>query len=242
MLVAGILISVFATAALSGVLGMAGGMILMAVLVSTLPVAAAMTLHGAVQATANGSRTWFLRRHIQWGILPPYAAGAALAVATFFWLSLVPDPGVVLIAVGAMPFVARLTPRLRTLDMRRAPTAAACGLVVTAAQLLAGASGPLLDTFYLSSGLTRHQVVASKAITQTLGHLLKLVYYGAVVGTTGTLPWWLYPAAIIAAVAGTRLGTRLLDRLADSMFRRASGWVVLAIGAGCIVQGVSTMQ
>jgi uncharacterized membrane protein YfcA len=43
------------------------------------------------------------------------------------------------------------------------------------------------------------------------------------------------------AVAGTRVGTRLLDKLADETFRRVSGWVILAIAAICMVQGVRTL-
>ena len=156
-------------------------------------------------------------------------------------LRLVPDAGVVLILVGAMPFLARFTPRLGRLDMNHKPTAALCGTVVTAAQLLAGASGPLLDMFYLNSTLTRHEVVASKAITQTLGHLLKLGYYGTLVTSADALPAWLYAVAMATAVAGTRVGTRLLDRLADDTFRRVSGWVILAIAAACIAQGTGIL-
>lgn len=241
LLFAIILVSVLFTAILSGILGMAGGMILMAILVSTVPVSAAMMMHGAVQAMSNGSRTLFLWKHVQWHILPPYAAGAAVAVAVFAALAIVPDAGLVLVLVGAMPFLARATPRLNALDMRHVPTAILCGIVVTAAQLLAGASGPLLDMFYLNSNLTRHQIVASKAITQTLGHLLKLLYYGVIVGSAGSIPWWLYLAAMATAVVGTRIGTRLLDRLADEAFRKISSWVILAIAGACVIQGVRTL-
>lgn len=236
-----ILISVLLTAVLSGVLGMAGGMILMAILVVAVPVSTAMMLHGAVQAMSNGSRTLFLWRHVQWRILPPYLLGAAIAVAAFAAVALVPDAGVVLLLVGVMPFVARLTPRLNALDMNHAPTAVVCGAVVTAAQLLAGASGPLLDMFYLNTTLTRHQVVASKAITQTIGHLLKLGYYGMLVGVAEAVPWWMFPLAMLTAVAGTRIGTRLLDRLADDTFRRVSGWFILAIAGACLVQGARSL-
>lgn len=57
--------------------------------------------------------------------------------------------------------------------------------MVTAAQLAAGASGPLLDVFYLNTKLDRLAIVATKALTQTLGHLLKLGYYVGVIGLTG---------------------------------------------------------
>jgi uncharacterized membrane protein YfcA len=240
-----ILIAVLGTSMLSGVLGMAGGMILMALLVALLPVAAAMMLHGAVQAFSNGSRAWFLREHVRWKILPFYLVGATVAVGGFAMLTLVPDPAVVLLLVGAMPWIARATPHLgNRLDATRPVTGAICGLLVTIAQLLAGASGPLLDLFYLNTPLTRHEVVATKALTQTVGHLLKLVYYGLIAasvanaaGANAEIPVWLYVAAIATAVAGARVGTRLLDRIADDHFRRVSGWVILGLGAVSMVEG-----
>ncbi|MEZ5558272.1 MAG: TSUP family transporter [Pseudomonadales bacterium] len=236
-----VIVSVFATAVLSGILGMAGGMILMAILVSALSVSAAMMIHGAVQATSNGSRSWFLRRHVQWRILPPYLAGAGAAMALFTTLSLVPDAGIVLILVGLMPWLARATPHLKRLDMNHRATAVSCGALVTSAQLLAGASGPLLDMYYLNSSLNRYQVIASKAITQTIGHLLKLVYYGAVVGVTETLPVWFYAAAMLTAVAGTRVGTWLLEHIPEGHFRRVSGWVILTIATVCIARGLQSL-
>jgi len=237
-----ILASIFATSVLSGVLGMAGGMILMAILVALLPVTTAMMLHGAVQAFSNGSRAWFLREHIDWSILPWYLLGAAIAVSSFAVVAFVPDPAIVLLLVGAMPWLARLVPLLGDtgfgqLDVTRPGTAVTCGVAVTIAQLLAGASGPLLDMFYLHSRLNRHQVVASKALTQTIGHLLKLGYYGALAGAAATLPLTLYAAAILVAVIGARIGTRLLDKVADDAFRRFSGWVILGLGALCVVDG-----
>ena len=229
--------SVFTTSVLSGVLGMAGGMILMAILVSMVSVSAAMIIHGVVQATSNGSRAWFLRAHIRWRVLPPYLLGALLTLTVFMALTLVPDAGLVLILVGIFPWLARIVPRLNGLDVERPAAAMACGATVTAAQLVAGASGPLLDVFYLNSSLNRYQVIASKAFTQTIGHLLKLAYYATFIGAAESLPWWTLVAAMATAVVGTRLGTRLLDRLHDDTFRRVSGWVILAIATFCVVKG-----
>ena len=230
-----IVAAVLATSILSGVLGMAGGMILMAVLVSTVSVASAMMIHGAVQATSNGSRAWFLRRHVQWQILPAYLAGAGVTVAIFSALTLVPDADLVLLLVGVFPFLARGLPRLKGLDVSRRADALACGSVVTAAQLCAGASGPLLDVFYLNSRLNRYQVIASKALTQTLGHLLKLVYYGLIIGVTDDIAAGFYVIAMAVAVLGTRLGTHLLAHVPESAFRRISGYVILAIAGVCVV-------
>jgi uncharacterized membrane protein YfcA len=231
--------AVVLTSTLSGVLGMAGGVLLMALLVSLKSIAAAMIIHGVVQGTSNGSRAWLLRRHIAYAILPPYLFGALIAFAVFTMLTLLPDKSFVMIAIGAFPWIALLIPKLNGLDITRRGTAAVCGGVVTSAQLFAGASGPLLDFFYLHARLDRYQIVANKALTQTLGHVLKLVYYGGVigVGADGVEPTFL-ALSVLAAVVGTRLGTRLLDRVGDGEFRRVSRWVILAIGAYCIGDGL----
>ena len=239
-----ILATVLATAVLSGVIGMAGGVLLMAVLVTLLPVASAMILHGAVQAASNGARFLFLREHVMWEILPFYAVGALVAVLLFVSVAFVPDPAMVLILVGSFPWLARLVPTLRGLDVRRPVTGAACGVAVTAAQLLAGASGPLLDAFYLRTEVDRRCIVATKALTQAAGHVLKIGYYAWVSDAVldefalAGVPIWLVGAGIVLAVAGARIGTRLLEKFDDRQFRRVTGWVILGLGALCIVKGV----
>ena len=69
--------SALVTSFISGILGMAGGMILMGVLLALLPLPAAMFLHGIVQFAANGWRALMLRREIDWRVFGGYAAGPA---------------------------------------------------------------------------------------------------------------------------------------------------------------------
>ena len=232
-----IIISALATSLLSGLVGMAGGVVLMAVLVNILPVSSAMVLHGITQFTANGSRTLILREHLMWRLLPGYILGASVAVAGFSALLFVPEASVVLILVGLFPWLARLQPKSSALNITRPASNIICGFSVTSAQLLAGAAGPLLDLFYLNSGLDRQTVVANKALTQTIGHLLRIFYYGAIISVATPLPNWLFLAAAIAAVIGTRLGTWLLARWDDQRFQKVSGQIILATGTICILQG-----
>ena len=96
----------------------------------------------------------------------------------------------------------------------------------------------MLDVFYARSPLDRYQVVASKALTQTIGHVLKIVYYGVVVAVAVTLPWWFFAVCIVTAVAGTRLGTLLLERWNESAFQRYTQAVILVIATLCMAQGV----
>ncbi|MBL6689315.1 MAG: TSUP family transporter [Pseudomonadales bacterium] len=227
------------TSLISGVLSMAGGMILMVVFGFFLSVPVAMVLHGVAQAFSNGTRVWIYRRHIRWRVLVFYSIGALDMTAVFAVFTFVPGIGLVFILIGTFPFLALAVPKSINLDMEKGPVAVLSGLLVTAAQLLAGASGPVLDIFYVQSEMTREQILGTKAVTQTLGHLLKLVYYGAVMAVASSaLPLWVVPAVVAAAILGNYLGSLVVARMTDSQFKQVGRYVIMVIGVVCIGKGV----
>lgn len=227
------------TSLISGVLSMAGGMILMVVFGFFLSVPVAMVLHGVAQAFSNGSRVWIYRRHIRWRVLVFYSIGALAMTAVFAVFTFVPGIGLVFILIGTFPFLALAVPKSINLDMEKGPVAVLSGLLVTAAQLLAGASGPVLDIFYVQSEMTREQILGTKAVTQTLGHLLKLVYYGAVMAVASSaLPLWVVPAVVAAAILGNYLGSLVVARMTDSQFKQVGRYVIMVIGVVCIGKGI----
>ena len=227
------------TSLISGVLSMAGGMILMVVFGFFLSVPVAMVLHGIAQTFSNGSRVWLYRRHIRWRLLAFYTVGAFAMTGLFAMFTFVPDIGLVFILIGTFPFLALAVPKSINLDMEKAPVAALSGVLVTAAQLLAGASGPVLDIFYVQSRLTREEILGTKAVTQTLGHVLKLVYYGAIMAVAGTeLPIWVFPAVVTAAVLGNYLGSLIVARMTDNQFKQTGRYVIMVVGVICIGKGI----
>lgn len=236
-----LVLATLATALVSGVFSMAGGMILMGVFGFMLSVPAAMVLHGVAQSASNGSRVWLYRHDIRWSILVPYSAGAALVLLLFSLVILVPPIGLVFLLIGLFPFVSLKLPASLDLNIERGPVAFICGVMVTLAQMLAGASGPILDVFYVRSTLNRRQVLGTKAITQTLGHLLKLGYYGALLGagaTTGELPAWILPATVAAAIAGNVMASFVVARISDHQFTSIGRRLVQVIGMVFIGKGI----
>ena len=237
------IVSVVITSFLSGIAGMAGGFILIVILVLIVPLTSAMILHGAVQAVANGSRVWFLREHIVWFVLPPYCLGAALVLITFYIFQFVTEPAMVMILVGSFPWVAKLIPQRIPLDITKPIVACVAGGAITLTQLLAGASGPILDVFYQATSLNRFQIVSSKALTQTIGHLLKIVYFVSAAnwmadGHHTLVSWWFIPILLVASIVSTRLGTQLLHRIDESRFRTATSWLILGIGTIVMLGGI----
>jgi uncharacterized membrane protein YfcA len=238
MIYLGIIVTAFITSILSGVIGMAGGAILMAILITLLPVGNAMILHGATQAMANGSRTFLLRQHLIWRLLPAYGVGAIAAISIATWMVMIPDPAIVFLAIGIFPWTAQWSGRLRGLDITQPLTTISCGFIVTFAQLIAGAAGPILDVFYVNSRLGRRAIVANKALTQTIGHLLRVLYYGVLISVSSELPIWLFIASLAAAALGTGLGTKLLKQWNDTDFERTSRRIILTVATLCIFRGL----
>ena len=246
LLAASIAIVAFITSAISGVFGMSGGMILMGYLAFVLPVSAAMMMHGAIQATANGYRAFLNRSDIEWKIFGRYLIGTVVGLALLSAVAFVPSKVTMYLTLGCVPFIAAAIPKQWALDITKRGAAEICGFVITLLNLTAGVAGPLLDVFFVRTDLTRHQVVATKAVTQTAAHLVKLLYFGVLVkaaadaanaGDADLLPWWVFAAAIPLSMLGTTAGKKVLDRMSDTNFRVWSQRIVLAIGTVLLVQG-----
>src|SRR5438309_10023286 len=92
------------TSFLSGVFGMAGGMILLGVLLNYFDVATGMIFFSIIQLIANGWRAVQWRQYVLWPIILWYVVGAALAFAVMFFIALVPDKAMVYLALGLLPF------------------------------------------------------------------------------------------------------------------------------------------
>jgi uncharacterized membrane protein YfcA len=228
------------TSFISGILGMAGGMILMGILLAMLPVPAAMMLHGVTQLASNAWRALLWRDQVDWRIFRGYAYGAVLALAAFAFVHLVVSKPVALIVMGLTPFAALALPEKLHLNVERRGHPFACGVICAVLSLMAGVSGPILDIFFVRSKMGRHSVVATKAMTQSFTHILKILYFGALVTAAerGAVEPWLAAMMVILAFAGTSLSRQVLERMNDRHFRLLTRWTVMAVGVFYLGSGV----
>lgn len=229
------------TSFISGIFGMAGGMILMGALGLMLSVPAAMIVHGAAQFSSNGFRAWSLRKDIYWKSIGAYLAGAFLAMFALWLLNYVPPKSVMFIVMGALPFLFYL-PGLKNLDFQNLNHAALCGFSVTAIQLSAGVGGPALDVFFARSKMNRFQILSTKAITQAISHLLKIVYFIPFLDQANKeVPFHWYPLFVIAAFAGTTFGLGIVRKLSDVQFQTITRRILVVIGIVYLIKGVSLL-
>lgn len=223
----------FLTATLSGVFGMAGGLVLMGALAFVLPVQAAFVTHGLLQLVANGWRAILHRRHVRWDIVGWYALASAVAAGAVWLLTFTPSKPLLFLLLGLVPFLTWLPQRWINLDAARPAQAFLSGLSVTGLNLTAGVAGPLLDIFFVRTELTRHAIVATKAATQVFAHLSKILVYGAPLlagAEVGMPPVWVFALAVPLSMLGTVAGGAILNRITDVDFKRWTRWIVTAVG------------
>ena len=218
---------------------MAGGMILMGILLAVLPLPVAMLLHGITQLAANAWRAFLWRAQVDWRVFRGYLWGALAMLALFAVMKFVVGKPIALIVMGLTPFIALALPEKLHLNVERRGHPFACGFICTALSLTAGVSGPILDIFFVRSKMSRHGVVATKAMTQSLSHVLKILYFGAFVAVEGgTVEPWLAAMMVVLAFAGTSLSRRVLERMNDASFRFWTRWTVMTLGAFYLASGV----
>jgi uncharacterized membrane protein YfcA len=229
---------VFFTSMLSGVFGMAGGLVLLWFLLLVFPAGTAMAVHGVIQLTANGSRAWLSRHYIVWRIVAFMALGVLSAAGLLLLFNYSPNAASVSLLIGLLPILVWLPKRWFHLNANRASHAFCCGIASGGLTIAAGVSGPLIDIFFVRSRMDRRQVVATKAMIQVVAHSIKIIFYLGAAMALSAGEWGIVLLAAPFAMLGTQAGNRILHRLTDANFRTWTRWIVTGIGIFYFAQGI----
>lgn len=232
--------SVLSTSFVSGVFGMAGGMILMGLLLSLMPLAPAMALHGITQIASNIARAWLWRQHICWPIVARYVTGALITVLAVALSPVTASKSTALIFIGLVSLIGLCLPAGLTPNVMNQHHAVGCGTLCTTLHLTCGVSGPMLDLFFVRAHLNTRDVIATKAAINTGGHFIKLIYFGhALLAGGGAVSPVAILLAVAAALLGTQLSRMLLEAINDASFRQWSQRLIAAIATVSLAQGLT---
>jgi hypothetical protein len=215
---------------------MAGGMILMGVLLTLLSVPDAMALHAVTQMASNLWRSLLWWRYVRPRAVGAYLCGCAVAMLVWSLWRYVPSKPLALVLLGVTPFLLRLAPRRLRPDPERLSHGIVFGGACMTLLLLTGVAGPLLDAYFLGGRLERREIVATKAASQVFGHAVKLAYFSGMVDQAATLDPIMAVLAVGGSMAGTSLARPVLDRLTDLQYRRWAGRLITAIACAYLAQ------
>ena len=216
--------SALVTSIISAIVGMAGGITLLAIMLLFMDPLVAIPIHAVVQLFSNGSRAILQRKHIRWNILWPYL----IPLLPLGWWSLALaerlEPDLARTLIGLFVLVATWRPGwllLGTHPERTRPTLRFFGLgtVVGFLNVTLGATGPLIAPFFLNLGLTRFQLIGTKAACQMGSHVAKILVFG-IVGFAFSQWIGILVLLSLAVILGTALGTRALKGVNEVWFIR----------------------
>jgi uncharacterized membrane protein YfcA len=226
-----------ATATLTGVAGIGGGLILLVVFLQFMDPLVAIPLHGVIQLVSNSSRAVVLRHNlatdvILWSsilLLPGAFVGLRLAEA-------IPETlGRAAIAVFALAstWAPQLFRRFRRPEHPHRRFLAVGALSGLASPTL-GATGPLIAPFFHAAIDNRLVLVGTLAVAQAMSHLAKVAVFGvdgfAFLDHTG-----LVAVGSVGVVAGTWFGTRLLHRADEATFQMLFRWAITLVSARLLI-------
>lgn len=229
------------TSIVSGVMGLAGGMMLLAAMLHWLDPVLAIPVHGIVQLVSNASRAWFQRAHVRWDAVWRFAWPLVPAGAAGLWLlrAIPPDGG--RLAIGGFVLLATWAPGVLRLggragaggDPRRALPVG--GALVGFLSTTIGATGPLLAPFVLALGLAPPATVGTIAACQIFQHASKVALFGA---SGFDFRAFALPALALcaAAIIGSAIGARLLDHLPERAFRGTVKLVLTALALQLVLE------
>lgn len=233
MIIALLFVAAFLAFLVSAVAGGGAGLVLVPLLRLILPITAIPAALSIGTATSSLSRIHLFRHAIRWDVVRRFVPTALPAAALGAWLLTLFEPAYVEFLLGC--FLLLNLPALFRRDtgtggpplpLARLPVlGAAAGLLSG----FTGAVGVVFNRAYYRMGLSKEEIVATRATNEVLLHLLKIALYAAF----GLLPRsaliagaMVATAAVLASVASKWV----LPLIRESIFRRIGLLAMVASG------------
>lgn len=222
----------FVTSLITATFSLGGGSLMIIAMTLVMPPVVVVPVHGCVQLGSNVGRAFTLRDHIQWKFILWVTLGAVIgSVLGGRFAYLIPENWFSA-AIGVFVLVTTWLPQPKFITGSRAVQFVG-GAIVSALGMVVGAAGPLVAAFV--RGIPdRRQLVATHATLNAFQHVFKVVVFVAM-GFAFRQYLVLVVAMVLAGFAGTTVGSRLLTRVPEKVFRLAFR-VLLSLAAISLIR------
>ena len=204
------------TSVVAGVLGMGGGLLLIAILPAFLLPSQIIPIHAVTQLASNASRTVFALKHVSWHLVPGFLLGSVVGCMVFALLINVIRVEYIPICIGTYILLSLWS---KTFDrlIKRFETFFTAGFFQTGLGVIVGATGPLTNTLLLKSSDNKETIIATGALFMSASHTFKILLFGFI-GFNYLAHIGLLIATCVGAIVGSWLGTRLRRKVPDERF------------------------
>lgn len=233
------IVSSFFTSMIMAATGLGGGVLLLSIMASLMPIAALIPVHGVVQLGSNIGRTFLLRKSVQWGYLLPFLLGSVIGAALGGKMVVTLNDAV--LRIGLALFILYMVwgpkPKFKASGTRW--LTAVGGTISTFLTMFFGATGPFVMAIYSNIFPdNRHHFIATHSAAMIIQHVLKVVAFGLL--GFAFAPWaGLIVAMVATGFAGTFAGTRLLNRIPEDKFRIVFKALISLVAAHLLWRGLA---
>ncbi|NIG57553.1 sulfite exporter TauE/SafE family protein [Chitinophaga sp. Cy-1792] len=209
---------------LSAICGGGAGLILIPVLGIALSVSQVPAALSIGTFTSSATRLAAFKKHINWHIVRYFVPAAIPAVWLGAWLLKYLNPVYLEIMMGLflLSNIPSLLQKAKNESFGHAPNNMALTAIGFAAGFLSGitgAVGVLFNRFYLRYGLTKEEIIATRAANEIILHLIKIILY-AYLGLITARVVEVGVLVAIAAVIATWATKSVLPKLSEHLFRK----------------------
>lgn len=209
----------FLTSALSGIAGLGGGTLLIGLFYAIgMAPAEAVPLFAAVQLVSNSSRTLAYVRHVHWPAAGWFLLAAVPATVVMAPFAARVDADLVRLVLAGL-ILASLVPGARAQALPARPSFVIAGLLNGSLGMFVGATGLFVGRLFFRPEWRKETTIGTLALTQVLGHGLRVLAYG-LVGFSALAQPLLLGALCASVVLGTAVGKQLNGRLDEAAFAR----------------------
>ena len=218
----------------SGMTGMAGGTILLAVMVMVVETSSVVPLHAGVQLVSNSTRVVLFFKHIKWRILLLFIAGIipGALVGIFIFRSI--DKEVVKLLMGIFILLVTYAPKSKREVRASYNLFLPVGLVAGVIGIFFGAIGPFIAPFFVRKDVLKEELVATKAACQAVTHVIKIFLFGFI-GINVLDMWKIFLPLCAVVIIGTLIGKKLLGRMSDALFKKIFKVILTLIALNIII-------
>ena len=205
----------FLTSLLTAAIGIGGGLGLLSVMPSFMPMTAVVPLHGVTQFVSNASRFAFDYRHAETRLLPAYLAGAILgAGAGYFFIGQIPDL-YLSAALGGFILLCTWTGLVKNLG-KVFTNFFTIAFIQTFLSLFVASVGLMSQPVLIKQGLPKNRVIVTHAMQMSVLHSLKVFAFVAA-GFPFLQYWDIAAVMIVASAAGTYFGGFFRNRIPEKL-------------------------
>jgi uncharacterized membrane protein YfcA len=209
----------FFTALMTSLAGAGGGTVLLAAMLQFMNPAEAIPVHGVIQFSSNLTRTWLLRKFVNWSIVIRFSL--LLPIGVYIGLQIFQNMNSDNIKniIGIFILSALILQNIKFIKSFFVPYYAFyfIGLITGILNILVGVIAPLLAVILKQSITEKKSIVGTLGYFGLIGNLLKIIGF-SLIGFSFYEYIDTFLMIIPATLVGSRVGQLLLNKISNKIF------------------------